>query len=539
MSEKKIYDALFFKQPGNGNYLMGTFVVGVSDLIEWVGIPRKQSSDTTSILFQRALDTDRLSKIKSHYKNCITPNSVLITLKEGAVINLEDISSGIESFDKPITGKLEILINDSELTLLEKLNKVITQLEERINLSEDEILKEEEIPEDQYKDEENETQIQLDELEEETKFSDEIEVDIKSHLSKTVKYLVATRDKLESISDCLDSEEVSDVEAFCDDYLKPAFLVDGQHRTFGAYHSVIDELSEGNSDYEILLPVSAIINSDWKESVFQFVIINQTAQKIDSKFLSSIISTSLTDEELGTFRKQLEVSGAPVNEALILNQLNSTNLIINQRNVNPFFENIEHKVPDEPLDILRYSTVKSLVNRIRNFQNGNSAVFGKPYDNLKLMIIRNGISEEEWKSRHWINFLIYFWHLSENRFTSECKLNYRPFKKLDDGRFEGSNLSLKLSMQFLQDSFLSFITKSENLLRRLPDHQLKVVNNVLDFTSFKNIFDIWCEEHNKDSSFFETEWKGLSSFKREPEKYEAINSAFTMEHHRRNKLFRG
>ncbi|WP_179863559.1 hypothetical protein [Bacillus cereus] len=522
----KNYDALFFKQPGNENYIMGTFVVGVSDLIEWVGIPRKQSNDTTNILFQRALDDDRLSKIKSHYKNCITPNSILITLKPESVVNLKEISDGLHTLNTPHVGQLTIKIDNSDLNLIDKIDKVISQLEYRIQIAE--------IDGDE----------QSLELDEESSTNDllnpeDILIDVKSHFSKTVEYLISMKDLLNSAPDSLGDSEINEVKEFCDDYLKPAFLVDGQHRTFGAYHSFIDELSKGNSNYEILLPVSAIINSDWKESVFQFVIINQTAQKIDNKFLSSIISTSLTDEELETFRKQLEVSGAPVSEALILNELNSTNLIINGSNINPFFENIEHKVPNEPIDTLRYNTVKSLVNRVRNFQNGNSAVFGKPYDNFKGLTLRIGINEESWKSKHWINFMIYFWHLAKKRFTREEILNYKPFKKIDDNTSEGSNLSLKLSMQFLQDSFISFLTKSENLLKRLPDHQLKIENDTLDFASFNNIFEVWCEEHNKNYEFFECEWKGLSSFKRESEKYEAINSAFSMEQHRRNKLFRG
>ena len=42
MKNIKEFDAIFFKQPGNDKYIMATFVVGSSDLIEWAGVPRKK-----------------------------------------------------------------------------------------------------------------------------------------------------------------------------------------------------------------------------------------------------------------------------------------------------------------------------------------------------------------------------------------------------------------------------------------------------------------------------------------------------------------
>jgi len=363
---------------------------------------------------------------------------------------------------------------------------------------------------------------------------DELTIDAKSHLGETLNFLKDFRERYKN-DDHIEDEK-RNVDGFCEDYLKPALLVDGQHRTFGAYNKISEEWEKGNDDFEIFLPVGAIINSDWKESVFQFVVINQTAKNIDSKFLSSIISTSLTDLELGHFRKQLMNSGVQVTEGVVLNELGSTELEIQGDNINPFYRNIEFGIDGQVGDELRYNTVKDLVNKLRYFKDSSptNAVFRRPYGDLKNLIEGDlQINTENWQEKYWVHFIIYFWYLAKNRFNSQNELKYRPY-----GRSGGSYLCLKVCMQYIQDHFVHYITKHKILLKK-SNLQLEIQNEMLDFYSFKGLFDQWCIVHDKDSSFFETEWKGFSSFRRGSEKYEAIHNAWEVDQYRRAKLFRG
>jgi hypothetical protein len=58
---------------------------------------------------------------------------------------------------------------------------------------------------------------------------------------------------------------IESLEALC----RPALVVDGQHRLYGAAYS---------SSPDIWLPVVAIPNSPWMEQIYQFVVINEKAK---------------------------------------------------------------------------------------------------------------------------------------------------------------------------------------------------------------------------------------------------------------------
>lgn len=519
MTLAKEYDAIFYRQPGNPNYIMANLVIGVSDLIDWISVPRKTTEEGGKILFQRALNDARLEKLKLHYEECITPNSVLITLCKDVVSNIKEIENLVEGTNNPILGKLKLNIKLNEsLDDETKIKEVIYRLKERLSK---ELIIEFDIDEDSNVDGE----------------SDEIDInDIKSNLREILIKLEELLQKKENDEDINEDEEQAMIE-FCDEYLRPAFLVDGQHRVYGAYEKIVEKW-ENNPEYEILLSVSSIINCDWKESVFQFVIINQTAEKIEDKFLSSIISTSLTSNELQGFKQQFENSGAHVGQAVAINNLSNKEIFINSKNINPFYNNIEFGIPNECPKALRYSTVKGLMNKLIKFNNATSTIsFGNPYSNLKNIIQSDmKISVESWNDEYWMQFIIYFWYLVEQQFTSDKKLKYLDYKDSESG---STNLSLKVSMNYIQDCFVDSMVKNYELYK-MVGKEIKIIDEKIDFDSFKQVFDFWIKSHdNKDYKFFECEWKGLSSYKRENDKYEGIHNAFESQNFSRTKLFRG
>lgn len=95
---------------------------------------------------------------------------------------------------------------------------------------------------------------------------------------------------------------VQSLEALC----RPALVVDGQHRLYGAAHA----------DAQIWLPAVAIPNSPWMEGIFQFIVINEKAQRVDTPLLTDIFGSSLTPAEQQAIRLQLDRSGAQVEQRI-------------------------------------------------------------------------------------------------------------------------------------------------------------------------------------------------------------------------------
>ena len=95
--------------------------------------------------------------------------------------------------------------------------------------------------------------------------------------------------------------------------LKPAMIVDGQHRVFGAYNS---------ANSPITFNVCAIKDADWIEQVFQFVVLNKLAKPISSSFLTSLLNTSLTNQELQEIEPRLETVGISNTDRLLMKYIN-------------------------------------------------------------------------------------------------------------------------------------------------------------------------------------------------------------------------
>jgi hypothetical protein len=94
-----------------------------------------------------------------------------------------------------------------------------------------------------------------------------------------------------AVSDDELREMIEALEALC----RPAIVVDGQHRLLGA----------AEADADVTLPVVAMPHSSWGEQVYQFIVINEKAQKVDSALLTDIFGSSLTQEEQSAIRDRL------------------------------------------------------------------------------------------------------------------------------------------------------------------------------------------------------------------------------------------
>ena len=127
-------------------------------------------------------------------------------------------------------------------------------------------------------------------------------------------------------------------------YLRPVVLVDGQHRLRGAMSAARDRLahedvlaesrrriSSGESAAAVeedllrresrLLPISLLMSTDPEEQVFQFVVVNQKATPVGKALLGTIISTTLSDQEMDKVASRLKEAGIEVEESRAITYL--------------------------------------------------------------------------------------------------------------------------------------------------------------------------------------------------------------------------
>jgi hypothetical protein len=177
--------------------------------------------------------------------------------------------------------------------------------------------------------------------------------------------------------------------------LKPAIIVDGQHRVFGG--AVADE--------RMLFAVCAIPEASWAESVFQFVVINQKAKPIKPAFLSSIVATSLSTDEIASVYTRLRTSKVDVERADVMNRINSDP-------TSPFYDMIDFEVEGSP-GFLHFPGMARLVREFQNIPRSHST------------LLLNGAWSEV--AGEWIEHFFAFWRGVRHYFESaDPRLWRRP-----------------------------------------------------------------------------------------------------------------
>jgi DGQHR domain-containing protein len=86
----------------------------------------------------------------------------------------------------------------------------------------------------------------------------------------------------------------------------PGLIIDGQHRIFGAKEA---------PEFDVMIPVVLLPGLAISEQVFHFYVLNNKAKPLDKRQLRSIISTSLTKQEIDDLYDRFRKSGLRADEA--------------------------------------------------------------------------------------------------------------------------------------------------------------------------------------------------------------------------------
>jgi len=219
---------------------------------------------------------------------------------------------------------------------------------------------------------------------------------------------------------------LTSIAGFTRDYLesllRPVVLVDGQHRLLGALEAIALEMqSEAGRDKQAAyiseglepvaaadrlarevsrsLPISLLATPSPAEHVFQFVVVNQKATPMSNALLGTIVSTSLTNEELDGIALRLAAAGIKLDSSRAVAYLTRSP-------DSPFSGLVSTGVGGDRPRALPWSVMLRLANMVRDLEGGKS--FHPPYVDYvkawsKQHFAKTGLVPEDIEDRleHW------------------------------------------------------------------------------------------------------------------------------------------
>lgn len=174
-------------------------------------------------------------------------------------------------------------------------------------------------------------------------------------------------------------------------YLRPVFLVDGQHRLKGAVDSAqaaaAGALLAANDDEQLtqekvedvvrqharVMPVSLLLEDNTAEHVFQFVVVNQKATPVGKALLGTIVASTLTESELETVASRLEKVGINVVDSQAVSWFT-------RNRKSPFYGLVQQGMTGEGGEKLPWSVLRDLASVFRNLRNGRLFHESPPVD---------------------------------------------------------------------------------------------------------------------------------------------------------------
>jgi hypothetical protein len=338
------YVAHRFQPRGGSDQSLLLFVAPATEIRTWAGVPRKAFDYQHG--FQRTLNPGRVNEVVQFFREDpknISPTSIVVGFT-GAVTT-EPLSG--EASGSIETVRIRVTVPDFAQTALDELaDQALAELRRR--LPEHVVMEIDDNAEEAFAEAiklQNEEAVDEAfgiESESAVEIEIESEAEERSYLADFYAQLLGYRRKL------LEWPEEGELREILYSLLKPAIIVDGQHRVFGG----------AAAEENMLFAICAIPQSSWAENVYQFVVINQKAKPIKPAFLSSIIATSLSTDEIASVYNRLRSSKIDVDRAEVMNRINTETR-------SPFKDMIDFEVEGSP-GFLQFPGMARLA---RDFQN--------------------------------------------------------------------------------------------------------------------------------------------------------------------------
>jgi hypothetical protein len=538
-----IYPAIRTTQVQDGNPVI-LFSAPATDINEWVGVPQKkgQEDDKETVGFQRDENQKRIESLVAFMKDHrnIIQNPLLCATQSDSCGKVR-----FEPFDHSIgvkteVGVVKIDVDDfTSYSLLELMTKVRVLLERRvpelrnheidadfINELKREILSvdadneisitsdlEEDIEEinDNSGDSNNDNPSQV---ATEIIFSDE------SHILDFWRELVARIKVLEELRGRGQPDVIAGFtrEAMIS-FLKPVVLMDGQHRLRGAvetairlaneepkYQRLLEDRIEAGEESSVvqreversvsrILPVSLMIAEDPAEHVFQFVVVNQKATPIGKALLGTIVSTTLSNEELTRVSERLSAAGIQLQQSRAV-------AFLSRNPQSPFQGLIETGMAGESSDrLLAWSVTVSLVQIFQQLKGGK--LFGGKIDfadKWRRELLADSAITADHSNKGFDSPFAYWSHQDgpwRDVFIEFFSVIRKEFGKDDPesgalwGNPKSSNLFNKISLTILAADFFQFLNERQYGIQSVTDLRRQMTD--------------WLNKVSRD--YFNRDWK--------------------------------
>jgi hypothetical protein len=406
------------------------FIAAAEDIKRWAGVPSKSATFMKG--FQRALIESHQNEISQYFEideSNTSPTSIVVAFKPDAIklTPLPDVASMLPKDCSAEPVLIEITIPDqAALKIKELASEAVAMLKRNFkDLAKSE--EDDEVVQENGTGNEDENNGSGD--------SEDTEEDI-TPLSLGTSHLKTFLSNLEDedwVEQMADEDEVK-FKTFLADMLKPATIVDGQHRVSGAAFL----------EKRIPFSVVGLVDAEWKEEVFQFVVINQRAEAIKPEFLSAIISSSLSKADIETLQGRLEQAGVDLLNTRLMD-------LLQEDSKSPFKGMIDFKIKGDT-GKMKYSGMLTLAKRFRRLttHEPDKVKFGPFFKQTFLNVMPGANLREKrasWNEGEWFGFFEAFWsQVKAHLVTKDYADLWEP----------GSNLLKIVTLQELQNLFLAW-----------------------------------------------------------------------------------
>lgn len=316
-------------------------------------------------------------------------------------------------------------------------------------------------------------------------------------------------------------QDTADVQGFTKEallgYLKPVVLVDGQHRLRGAVGSaqevlntpqgtkciidaVASDVDPEQAEQQLLLessrqlPFSLLMDDSPSEHVFQFVVVNQKAIPMGKALLGTIVSTSLSRDELQSVAQRLRDAGIKLEDSQAVAYLT-------RAEESPFRGLVQTGMGGDRADLLQWSVLQGLVSIFRELRGGRPyhgktdyARAWKEFYFPQCGLVSAGSDDEraeEWSRPDgpWRDVFIEFYTKIRDYFGDPVDVD--TFNGW--GSTAKSNLFNKISLTILACDYFDYIYTQAEPLASPED--------------FSRTLDEWLKNGRVSSSYFNRDWQ--------------------------------
>ena len=551
---KFCYKGIRSKQTKSENRLV-QFAAPAHEIRIWAGVPQKKLFETgeETAGFQREENPARIQNLADFYRNPenIIPNPLLCALRELPICSVDFKPSPEHESESVIDGgDLIIKVPDLEaFALTEVLRHVREYIEKRVpDLKSRDVdtavlsrLREQaqnsgyvETVESSEEDVEDEDEASAVEMQEDGDAAGVLFEE--SHIIDFWNDVAARHELLKQLGAPDRSEFLGFTKEALLSYLRPIVLVDGQHRLAGALAAAEEVLNEQSVRTEIeeritggdtaevvekeileresrLLPVSLLMSSDPAEQVFQFIIVNQKATPIGRALLGTIVSTTLSNDEMDGIATRLGRSGIEIEESQAVT-------FLTRHPNSPFRGLVERGLAGDNKHLLQWGVFLSLVRIFRNLKGGKIFGLTNDYASLWRQYLLSGsevVAEfevngfdsplEYWSSKDgpWRDVFVQFWKTVRDKLGStEDSDRYNYW-----GNPRSSNLFNKVSLTILAADFFQFLSDTRTHLKSVEEIP-HLVNTWLEYVNAGYFDKNWdLTGVKKDSTGIRNQWANI------------------------------